>query len=268
MALTDNNESKVRISADEMEAFLLLPPPQPGEPYTKEEVMAFIQKSRVNHGVDEAAVERMINGRIFGREVRIAKGTKPIDGQDGFYQYNFNMDLNNKPTVREDGSVDYWSIHTIEMVEEGQVIATYTDPIDGVDGVAVTGRPVLAKRGRPQPPLSGKGFSRSADNHTYTADITGKIEMKNDRIQILSVYEVSGDVDVRTGNIDFRGDVIVHGNVSVGAVVKATGSITIDGLCEACTIEAGKDIVLRGGVLGAYKAVIRSKGNIHAKFFE
>ena len=268
MALTDNNESKVRISADEMEAFLLLPPPLPGEPYTKEEVMDFIRKSRVNHGVDEAAVERMIDGRIFGREVRIARGTKPIDGQDGFYQYNFNMDLNSKPEVREDGSVDYWSIHTIAMVEEGQVIATYTDPIDGVDGVAVTGRPVLAKRGRPQPPLSGKGFSRSADNHTYTADITGPLEMKNDRIQILSVYEVSGDVDVRTGNIDFRGDVIVHGNVSVGAVVKATGSITIDGLCQACTIEAGKDIVLRGGVLGAYKAVIRSKGNIHAKFFE
>ena len=105
MALTDNNESKVRISADEMEAFLLLPPPLPGEPYTKEEVMDFIRKSRVNHGVDEAAVERMIDGRIFGREVRIARGTKPIDGQDGFYQYNFNMDLNNKPTVREDGSV-------------------------------------------------------------------------------------------------------------------------------------------------------------------
>ena len=56
MALTDNNESKVRISADEMEAFLLLPPPLPGESYTKEEVMDFIRKSRVNHGVDEAAV--------------------------------------------------------------------------------------------------------------------------------------------------------------------------------------------------------------------
>lgn len=268
MGLADNNESKVRISADEMEAFLLLPVPTPGERYTKEGVLELIQQGRVNYGIDEAAVTRMIDGRIFGKEVRVAKGTRSVDGKDGFFQYNFNMDLNKKPTIRSDGSVDYWSIHAIEMVEEGQVIAVYHEPVQGVDGRTVTGKPVLAKRGRPQPPLSGKGFSRSEDSITYTADITGKIEMKNNRIQILSVYEVSGDVDVHTGNIDFRGDVVIHGNVTVGAVVKATGSITVDGICEACTIEAGKDILLRGGVLGGHKAVIRSKGDIHAKFFE
>ena len=33
-------------------------------------------------------------------------------------------------------------------------------------------------------------------------------------------------------------------------------------------IEAGKDIVLRSGVMGASRAVIESKGNISAKFFE
>lgn len=268
MSADANNESKVRISANEMEAFLLLPTPAPGEMYTKEEVLRIIKDSRVAYGVDEAAVERMVDGRIFGREVCVAKGLLPKDGQDGFFQYNFNMDLNNKPTVRDDGSVDYWSIHAIEMVEEGQVIATYIAPIEGVDGKTVTGKPVLAKRGRPQPPLVGKGFSRSEDDTTYTADITGKIEMKNNRIQVLAVYEVHGDVDVHTGNIDFRGDVVIHGNVTVGAMVKATGSITVDGICEGCTLEAGKDILLRGGVLGGHKAVIRSKGNINAKFFE
>ena len=33
-------------------------------------------------------------------------------------------------------------------------------------------------------------------------------------------------------------------------------------------IEAGKDIVLRSGVLGGNKTSIRAGGNIHAKFFE
>lgn len=268
MGLLENNESKVRISADEMEAYLLLSKPTPGVNYTREGVMALIQQGRVCYGIDEEAVGRMVDGRIYGREVCIAKGERPVDGRDGFFQYNFNMDLNKKPVVREDGSVDYWNIHSIEMVEEGQVIATYHEPVEGQDGKTVTGKPRAARRGRPQPPLTGKGFSRSEDNSTYTADLTGKIEMKNNRIQILSVYEMSGDVDVHTGNIDFRGDVVIHGNVTVGAVVKATGSITVDGICEACTIEAGKDILLRGGVLGGHKAIIRSKGNIVAKFFE
>lgn len=268
MGVEANYESKVRISANEMEAFLLLPTPAPGEKYTKEEVLRIIEEGRIAYGIDEAAVERMVNGRVFGREVCIARGLPPKDGQDGFFQYNFNMDLNNKPTVRDDGSVDYWSIHAIEMVEEGQVIATYIAPVEGVDGKTVTGKPVIAKRGRPQPPLVGKGFSRSEDDTTYTADITGKIEMKNNRIQVLAVYEVQGDVDVHTGNIDFRGDVVIHGNVTVGAMVKATGSITVDGICEGCTLEAGKDILLRGGVLGGHRATIRTKGNINAKFFE
>ena len=45
-------------------------------------------------------------------------------------------------------------------------------------------------------------------------------------------------------------------------------ALTVDGICENCVIEAGKDIVLRSGVLGGNKTSIRAGGNIHAKFFE
>jgi hypothetical protein len=164
--------------------------------------------------------------------------------------------------------VDYWSVRAIEIVEEGQLIATYIDPVEGHNGLTVTGQLLTAKKGRPAPPLTGKGFERSADNRTYHASITGKIELKNERIMILPVYEVSGDVDMTTGNIDFRGDVIIHGNVAPGAIIKATGSVTVDGTAESCTIEAGKQIILRGGLLGGYKGILKCKGNIIAKFME
>ncbi len=96
----------------------------------------------------------------------------------------------------------------------------------------------------------------------------GKIEKRSDRITILPVYEVNGDVDLSIGNIDFRGDVIIHGTVCSGVTVKATGTVTIDGVVEGAKIEAGKDIVLRSGVMGASRAVITTRGNISAKFFE
>ena len=50
--------------------------------------------------------------------------------------------------------------------------------------------------------------------------------------------------------------------------MKATGSITIDGVVEACNIQAGKDIILRSGMLGGHKATLKTKGNIFAKFIE
>lgn len=268
MEVFEKQGAEVRISPDEMEASLYLIKPEEKTEYTMADLLELLQKHHITFGIDMKAVELMQKGAIYQREVCVARGIRPVDGQDGYYLYNFDMDLNRKPTVREDGSVDYWSVHAVELVEAGQVIATYNEPISGQDGTTVTGKPIKAKRGRPLPPIAGKGFSRSEDGNTYTADVTGKIEMLNNRIIISSVYEVRGDVDLRTGNIDFRGDVVIHGNVTAGAVVKASGTITVDGICEACTLEAGKGILLRGGVLGGEKAVIRSKKDIQAKFFE
>jgi hypothetical protein len=263
-----HKEITIRISYDNMEAYLLLAQPGLDERYSKSEIMDALKAQGVKVGIDEVMIDRMLEGSLYGREAIVAKGMPAEDGKDAYYVYNFDLEPNNKPEIRADGSVDYWSIHAIEVVEEGQVIATYVEPIDGHNGMTVTGKLIMAKRGRPQPPLTGKGFERSADNLTYTATVTGKIEMKNGRIMVSPVYEVSGDVDLTTGNIDFRGDVVIHGNVTPGAKIHATGSVTIDGTAESCTIEAGKEVILRGGFLGGYKGTIRSKGNIIAKFIE
>lgn len=268
MESNNKKEPTIRISYDELQAFMMVPILPTNENYRLDELLAVISKRGIRYGIKQDVLLSIINGRVFGREVLIAEGTPKVDGEDGFYQYNFNVDFNKKPKVREDGSVDYWSIHAIETVEEGQVIAIYNPPIEGKNGMSVTGKTLLCKRGRPMPPLSGRGFERSEDGKVYTASMSGKIEFKNNRIMISSVYEVYGNVDIQTGNIDFRGDVIIHGNVLTGATIKATGSITVDGTSEGCVIDAGKDIILRGGMVGGDRAHIKAQGNIFAKFIE
>lgn len=268
MELSAFKDAKIRISYDEMEAFLFLPAPPEDEKYTVQSVLEFLHAGRVIYGINEEKINKVIATRTYDREVCVAAGLRPVDGQDGYFDYKFNMELNTKPQENADGSVDYWSIHTLETVEQGQVIAAYIEPVEGTNGKTVTGKEVPCKRARSLPPLAGKGFTRSEDNCTYTADLSGKIEMKNGRVMISNIHEVSGDVDLHTGNIDFHGDVVVHGNVTPGAIVKATGTITVDGICENCMLDAGKDIILRGGVLGGHSAVIRSKANIHAQFLE
>ena len=259
----------VRISHDELEAYLYLPMPLFGEdPYTMGDVLSVLQRAGISYGLVKDNIQDMVEHKRYGQEILAAKGKSPVDGSDGFYQFEFNTEFSNKPKVRADGSVDYWSVHAIEVVEEGQVIAIYTPPVDGTNGVTVTGKFLMAKKGRPQPPLTGRGFDRSEDGLTFTANTGGKIEKKDYRIQITPVYEVNGDVDLHTGNIDFRGDVIIHGSVTAGASVRATGSITIDGTAEACQIDAGKDVLLRGGMLGNNKGIIHSKGNVTARFIE
>lgn len=75
-------------------------------------------------------------------------------------------------------------------------------------------------------------------------------------------------MDVGTGNIDFVGDVVIHGSVKTGARIRAAKSITIDGVCEGCVLEAGNDLILRNGMIGMGKAWIIVKGNLFAKFME
>ena len=268
MEVALKKEPKVRISYDEMEAYLLLPQPFGDEVHEVEDVMAKIAAAGVKIGLNHEKVTAMVEEKYYDRECLIAEGIRAIEGVDGYFDFKFDVDFNKKPSHRPDGTVDYWSIHAIEMVEEGQVIAVYHEPVDGANGMNVKGKLIMAKRGRPLPPLTGKGFDRSEDNMTYTANMTGKIEMQNNRILISQVHEIHGDVGLTTGNIDFRGDVIIHGNVPTGAVIKATGSVTIDGTVEGCLIDANKDVIIRGGMLGQGRGMIKTRGNLHAKFLE
>lgn len=267
MAALTRDDPKVRLSRDNTKAYLFLP--EPGfEGYSVDEVIGILQSNGISYGIKDDTVKNIVEGQLYNQEVLVAEADKPVDGIDGYYEYMFDMNFSKKPMLRPDGSVDYWSIKMVEIVTEGQVIAKYHKVIQGKDGMDLKGKPILAKRGRDLVPLRGKGFERSEDGDTYTAQIDGKIDMNGDRIVILPVYEVNGDADLSIGNIDFRGDVIIHGGICSGLMVKATGTVTVDGIVEGASIEAGKDIVLRSGVMGASRASITSKGNISAKFFE
>lgn len=268
MATLTEQKPMIRITYDEMEAYILLPEPELDTVYTVPQLMQALAEKGITYGIDKERLSGIIEGRAYNTEVLVAKGTKEVDGVDGYYDYNFDANLDRKPKMLPDGSVDYWSVHSIESVVAGQVIAVYHPAIEGKDGMNIKGKPLSAKRGREQMPIKGKGFERMNDNITYTATMDGKIEMQNDRIVILPVHEVQGNAELSAGNIDFRGDIVIHGGVENGVTIRATGSITIDGVVEACTLEAGKDIILRSGMLGGNKASVKTKGGITAKFFE
>lgn len=268
MAESTKPNAFVQTSNGGMEAYLQISTPENEGNYTIRYLETLLEQKGIRYGIRRDVLKYMIESRIYNRPILVASGTPATDGIDGYYEYRFKSEKDNKPHMQEDGSVDYWSVNSIQSVAAGDVIAKYHPPIQGKDGINVHGLPILAKRGKDQAILKGKGFLRSEDGLTYIAEMDGKIEMQGDRIMILSIHEISGDADISTGNIDFRGDVVIHGNVESGITINATGSITIDGTVEACTLKAGKDIILRRGMLGGNKAFVQTKGNIFAKFFE
>ncbi len=63
-------------------------------------------------GIDEAKIRDVIVKKIYGQEVVVAQGKEAVNGTDGHYIFYFdeNYERDNKPTLREDGSVDYFNV--------------------------------------------------------------------------------------------------------------------------------------------------------------
>ncbi|MCI8326529.1 MAG: DUF342 domain-containing protein [Lachnospiraceae bacterium] len=261
-------QPRARISYDEMEAFLTLPTPLPGEEFTMDEIMMFLEVNQILHGIEQEIIKRMIRDKIYEEEVCVAVGTPMVEGVDGWFDYLFNLEVDKKPKIKPDGSVDYWNLNLIESVQQGQVIAVYHPPVESENGITVTGKTIPAKKAKDLPSLKGKGFTKQEDGVTYTANIAGKIDMVEDRVIVSPLYEISGDADLSVGNINFIGDVLIHGSVFSGVTIKTTGKVIVDGVVESADITAGGDIILRGGMVGANKASITAKGDLFAKFIE
>ena len=143
-----SKEPRVRISDDEMQAFLYIPYELMDNYKDMETVQLFLKQKGVNFGIIEENLKELLEKQLCDREILIAEGSQSQDGTDGYYDYKFNLDFSKKPKIRPDGTVDYWSIKMVETVEKGQVIAEYHKAYQGQDGMNVKGKIILAKRGR------------------------------------------------------------------------------------------------------------------------
>ena len=95
-----------------------------------------------------------------------------------------------------------------------------------------------------------------------------EILCKGGRPEILPELEIDGDVDSKTGNIDFPGSVSIPGSVREGFQVRAGRDVEIMETVEGGTVESKADITINGGVRGAGKGSIVAAGDVKAKFLD
>ena len=103
--------------------------------------------------------------------------------------------------------------------------------------------------------LGGEGNKK-----LFAAD-SGNLVYKGGRFNIETTFQISSDVDVKTGNIDFLGDVVIKGSVQEGYTVTAGKSITVLGMVTGATLTAQGDITVKNGV---FASTVQSQyGNIN-----
>ena len=259
---------RCNISDDSMTATVFLTEPKEGETITVEDVAHYLRTNGVLYGIIYSEIEKAVRERIYLKDIVVARGKNLVESQNGYYDFLFNLGEIKHPTIRSDGSVDYQSMSVIQSVSPGDTLAIYHPAIPGSSGMDVKNREIRCKPAKEQPQLKGGGFDVSFDGNTYTANMEGRVEYSNFKLHVRDLYELRKDLDLVTGRIDFRGDVVVHGNVSAGTFIRATKSVTVDGTVEGATIIAEGDIVLKKGIQGGGRARLVSGANVYADFIE
>lgn len=260
----------VDISNDEMKATITVTAPAVGgADISEEQIKRMLTNQGVVAGINDDKIKEFVDHPVYGTPYEVATAIMPVDGRNAFIAYNFETDRS-KLKIKEtaNGQVDFKELNLIQNVLERQPLAQKMLPERGKAGKTIFGRYLEAKNGKDINLPLGKNVFVDTDGRTILASINGQVLLIGDKINVEPIYQVDGDVSIKTGNISFLGTVIVKGNVDDGFNIKASGDIEVSGTVGKCVLDADGNVVVNQGVMGRDEGRIRAGKSLWAKFIQ
>lgn len=259
---------KVWISGDAMSATVrFYAPSNDGGVMDKEEIINDLKSRGVVFGICEEVLERFLARRQYCKDYEMALGQERTRGEDARVEFLFNTDTKARPTLQEDGSVDFFHLNTINNCNSGDVLARLIPPVPSQPGRTVRGELIPGRETKKAHLRFGKNVELSEDGNELIAKVSGHITLEGDRVSVSDVLSLKA-VDSSTGNIEYSGSVQITGSVCENYSVHAGGNVVVEGVVEGAVIDAGGDVVIARGMNGMGKGRINAGGNVIAKFFE
>ncbi|MBN1103077.1 MAG: DUF342 domain-containing protein, partial [Deltaproteobacteria bacterium] len=213
--------------------------------------------------VDDAMLEGYLKqGARFNVPFKVAEGIPPVPAGEVMVKHHFDTDPLKVGMIKEGGYIDFKDRGAIPQVKTGDLLAEKVLPADGAPGTDILGQPILPPVTKDIKLRGGKGTKISEDGMKVFAAVDGRPELRADgRVYVFSDLEIRGNVDLKTGHVEFQGNVVISGTVQSGFRVKG-GSLTANEILKA-DIETNGDVVVFGGIIGA---TVRAGGSIRARY--
>lgn len=233
-------------------------------PITVEHIKEFLDIEGIKFGVtsDSQIAEYLNNKDGQNHPLKIAEGKPPEPGKDACIKYYFDVDPLKVGAVKTGGAIDFKDRGDIPQVKEGDLLVEKMPVVEGLPGEDIYGCSIPAPKPGDKTLRKGKGTSISEDRLKIFAKIEGMPEMSAlGKVYVSPKLEISGDVGLKTGHVEFDGKIHVTGSIQNGFRVKGN-SLTAKEILKA-EIDIDGDIVVSGGIIGAS---IRTGGNIRAVY--
>ncbi|WP_139786718.1 DUF342 domain-containing protein [Desulfamplus magnetovallimortis] len=257
---------ELTVSNDKIEAFIRKKKELKSEIVNLSSLLYFLKKKRITYGIisDEEIEKWLMESTPEADEKPfvIARGVKPIAGQDGSVNYLFRTDYTNPGKIMKDGSIDFRDKGDMPYVNKDTLLAIKTPFKEGISGVDVFGIKIMPQEPFDPPFTSGNGTIISEDKLQITSaangqphvDIMGNITVNDELV-------IKGDVDLKTGNVIFKGNIVVNGIIKEGMTVKGINLTAKE--IEGATIDLKGDLNVANGIS---HTTVKAVGNIHTKF--
>lgn len=234
--------------------------PGVGEFWDEIRLKADLQKLKVVHGCRPGIWEEIQAVQGFG-EVVIAVATPAVQTENSKLE-DFVGQI--QVLSAADKRVDYFA-SKVKIVDEGAILARKIPGKLGVPGKDVLGKVFAVAAVKDFQFRLKKNVCLSEDGLEVVAACSGQpIRMDEKTYMVENIYVLNNDVDMKTGSIEFPGDVYVNGNVQDGLRIFAGGKLEIKGSVSHAEIRAEKGTkiyqnLLGGKIVVGEKFVVRSE---------
>ncbi len=230
------------------------------ERITKDELLEYLRNKGVSYGiVDDNALQAWLEKGDTGKRFAVAKGKPPRMPENGSVEYFFETEYMQAGKLLEDGTMDFRDRGDVPYVESGTLLTQKKPPVNGVDGINVSGEAIQVEE--PYDPIftAGENTRYSDDELQIFADAAGQPHLDAlGNVSVCDELTITGDVDFETGNITFNGNIVVKGTIKEGFKVKGT-NLTADTI-EGAEVELTGDLTVKSGMIDAD---ISAQGNVN-----
>lgn len=223
-------------------------------PVNLDALMSAMRQEGIRVGVDLKAMTAVVSSKEEGLYV-LARGQQPTPGKDAEAEVLFEQSTRTTREFAADATVDYRTRFEYPSVREGQILVRKIPRVLGQNGTTVRGDAIFAKEPSDIDLIPGDGVKFNEETYQLIAVTRGRPiitkRQRSLRVDIRADMAVSGDVDLRSGNVAFLGDVTIQGDVTAGFSVWAGGIIKVRGLAENCHLQACGAVEVQGNIMSS-----------------
>ncbi len=214
------------------------------------QIKSRLTESQIRYGYDDQSIDRLVEDH--GNWHIVAVGLPAEQGKNGSVELFFAGSKKSVTYADVESTVDFRKRFEIEQVESGDLLAIIHPPVPGKPGKKVTGEDINPDPVSRVEVNCESGTELNPENDKIMATTLGIPTYKKGKMhsfRVDNLYTHKGDVDIKSGNIHFRGHFKVEGGVTEGMKVAADGNVEIGDNVSGAEILAGGSILLKGNCI-------------------